>query len=164
MPFTPQQLFFHVSKNTLLLWKNSYFFILIYERFFCAFFQFGRNGKNKSPQKRVLWKNPGRPFLKRLGAFSSFAYAAPQKYGKQDKGVLLTPLALCSVSIADRPSAPAGRHLTRSLIYIHSGPLLRRFAPCPPGPDDLPESGRYTEIKYRHCFPLPIGASDPPGQ
>lgn len=131
---------------------------------FLIIFPIWKKWKNKSSQKRALWKNPERPFLKRLRTFSSLAYATPQKYGKQDKGVLLTPLALCSVSIADRPSAPAGRHLTHSLIYIHSGPLLRRFAPCPPGPDDLPESGRYTEIKYRHCFPLPIGAGDPPGQ
>lgn len=36
-PYVPRQLFFHVSKNTLVLWKNSHFFLLIYERFFNYF-------------------------------------------------------------------------------------------------------------------------------
>ena len=60
---------------------------------------------------------------------------------KQDKGVLLTPLSLCSVSIADRPfasivapSTPQLRCSGTLTANLHSVPIL---APALPfrGPD-----------------------------
>lgn len=68
MPFTPQQLFFHVSKNTLLLWKNSYFFLLIYEHFFNYFSNLEEMEKQIIPKTGTLEKS-GTPVFEAVRGF-----------------------------------------------------------------------------------------------
>lgn len=68
MPFTPQQLFFHVSKNTLLLWKNSYFFLLIYEHFFNYFSNLEEMEKQITPKTGTLEKS-WTPIFEAVGDF-----------------------------------------------------------------------------------------------
>ena len=77
MPYTPRQLFFHVSKHTLLLWKNSYFFLLIYERFLNYFSNLDEMEKQITPKTGTLEKSGTPVFEAVRRLFRRSLYATP---------------------------------------------------------------------------------------
>ena len=76
----------------------------------------------------AVWKIPIALYMKGQRLLARTLTLLAKKMAKQDKGVLLTSFGQHSWQTFAVPAHP----LTH---FIRSGPLLRRFAPCPPGPD-----------------------------
>lgn len=74
-------------------------------------------------------ENSNRLIYEAFRGFRSHAYATREKMAKQDKRVLLTPLPLCSVSIADKPSRVASQHAHPLRSFAAPGLLLRVSTP-----------------------------------
>ena len=107
----------------------------------------------KSGAENAYLEIPERPSYQVLRGFSAFSYENAEKYGEQDKGMLLTSFARHSrgiFAVRFAPGSPTPR-------YRAPGPLLRistpfRFLPAPHsvlrGPVFL----------CRRCFPAGAGA------